>query len=115
LTILAIATSLLMPVRSMENALVASGHPRAVVELNVVRLMWLVAGGIIALVRYEAMLFVLTIGLIEIPAYLYGAWKMQRLHLIRWVREASVWLTIGFGVAVGAGLSALARLYLPSL
>ena len=115
LTILAIATSLLMPVRSMENALVASCHARAMVELNVVRLTWLAAGGIIALIRYEAMLFVLTIGLIEIPAYLYGAWKMQRLHLIRWLREASVWLTIIAGLATGAGINALARSYLPSL
>ena len=115
LTILAIATSLLMPVRSMENALVASGHPRAVVELNVVRLTWLIIGGIIALVRYDAMLLVLTIGLIEAPAYLYGAWKMQRLHLIRLAREASVWLTIGAGAAAGAGINGLARSYLPSL
>jgi len=115
LNILAIGTAMTMVTRSMHDLLVATGRPRASVELNLVRLVWLVGGGALALVRNDAIIFVLTIGLIEIPAYAYGVCRMQRLGFIRWTREVTVPLTIVAGLAVGAGFSFLGRGLFPNL
>ena len=41
LSILAVGTALIMITRSMDSLLVASGHVRATLELNVVRVIWL--------------------------------------------------------------------------
>jgi len=115
LAILAVATAMSMMTRSMQDMMVGSGRTRATFELNFVRLVWLIVGGSVALVRYDAMLFVLTIGLMEIPAYIYAATLMQRLHYIRWRRELSAWLTIAAGLGVGVGASILGHLLFPNL
>jgi O-antigen/teichoic acid export membrane protein len=115
LTILAIGTAMTMLTRAMQDSLVASGHTRATFEQNVVRLVWLVSGGAFALVRNDPMIFVLTIGLIELPAYAYGAWQMQRLDFIRWGRELTLPLTIAAGLGVGAAASYFGRIFLPNV
>lgn len=115
LTILAVGTAMTMLTSSMRELLVASGRVRATFELNVVRLAWLVGGGLIALAQVNAIIFVLTIGLIEIPAYLFAAWHMRRLRLIRWRREVSVFLVMGVGIVVGALTTSLGRLLFPNL
>jgi hypothetical protein len=115
LNILAIGTAFNMAALSIQETMVASGRTRAYVETNLVRLIWLVAGCALALVRQDSMVLVLTIGLIEIPAYLYGLWRMGRLHLIRWRREFSLLLTIGLGAAAGGALSYTGRIFLPNV
>jgi lipopolysaccharide exporter len=115
LTILAIGTTMTMVTRSMQELLVASGRIRMTLELNVVRLVWLVLGGVLALIRMSPMMFVLTIGLIEVPAYLYACWRMKRFHLISWWRETTLWLTVAAGLALGFGVSLLGRAVFPNL
>jgi O-antigen/teichoic acid export membrane protein len=115
LAILAVATAMSMMTRSMQDMMVGSGRTRATFELNFVRLVWLIIGGAVALIRYDAMIFVLTIGLIEIPAYVYAASLLQRLHLIRWRRELSAWLAIAGGLGIGATASILGRVLFPNL
>ena len=115
LMILAIGTALFMLTSSMEAMLVGCGRTRTGLEANVVRLIWLIGGGLLALVRNEPIFLVLTIGLIEIPAYVYVASRMQRLHLISWTRELTVPLTIAAGVCVGGALSYAGRILLPNL
>lgn len=115
LTVLAIATAMTMATRSMMEVLVASGRPRGAVELNSVRLLWLISGGLFAIYRTDAMTFVLTIGLIEVPVYIYACSRLHQLHLISWTREASLALTVAGGVAMGCGANWLGQLFLPNL
>ncbi len=76
---------------------------------------WLLSGSGLALARADAMLFVLTIGLIEIPAYCYAAWRLHRLGFIRWWREASAAMTIAAGIAIGGVASYVGFLLAPNL
>jgi len=115
LTILAVATALTMVTSSMQNALVAIGRTRTTIELNLVRLTWLIVGGAIAFLDKSAILFVLTIGLIEIPAYILAMLLMQRLNLIRWRRELSLALTVTAGLCVGYAASYVGRILFPNL
>ena len=115
LTILAVGTAMIMVTRSMDSLLVASGHIRTTLELNIIRLAWLVGGGLWALLQANALLFVLTIGLIEIPAYCFASFRLQRLHLIRWGRELSVFLTMVAGVGLGGFASYAGKIMLPNL
>jgi hypothetical protein len=99
----------------MENVQVAMGRPRIGVELNLVRLIWLTGGGALAIARADPLTFVLTIGLVEVPAYLFGLWRLAGNHIIRWQRELSLILTILAGVVVGGAGSYVGRLLFPSL
>jgi O-antigen/teichoic acid export membrane protein len=101
LTFLSVSTAIMMLTRSMEMVEVARGRPRIAIELNVTRLIWLVSGGIFAIVRADPRIFVITIGLIEVPAYIYAAWRLTRLGVIRWLREFSLLLPLAAGWAVG--------------
>jgi len=115
LSILAISTALMMATRSMESVEVAKGRPQIGVELNLIRLTWLAGGGLLAILRVSPLTFVLTIGLVEVPAYLYAAWRLTRIHVIRVTREFSLLLTIMAGVGVGSAASYAARIFLPNL
>jgi len=115
LSILAVSTALIMVNRSMEAVQVATGRQRVTIEFNIIRLVWLVGGGLLALATVNAMVLVLTIGLIELPVYVFSIFKMARLHEVRWLREASFGLTLGAGVAVGVLASYAGRMLFPSL
>lgn len=105
LSILGVSTALVIVTRSMETVEVAKGRPRFAVEMNFARLGWLAGGGILAISRASPLVFVLTIGLVEIPAYAYALWRLARLHVIQWRRELSVLLTLVAGVIVGVSSS----------
>ena len=115
LSILAVSTALIMVNRSMEAVQVATGRQRVTIEFNIVRLVWLVGGGLLALATFNAMVLVLTIGLIELPVYAFSIIKMARLHEVRWLREASFGLTLGAGFAAGVVTSYAGRILFPSL
>jgi O-antigen/teichoic acid export membrane protein len=115
LNILGLATAMAMLTNSMQEMLVGCGRTKATLELNSVRLAWLVAGGLLALMRSQAIVLVLTIGLIEIPAYFYAAAVMHRQKLIRWNRELSILLAIAAGALVGGAISFAGRILLPNL
>jgi len=115
LSILGVSTALTMVNRGMENVQVAMGRPRIGVEMNLVRLVWLVGGGALALVRADPLIFVLTMGLVELPAYLFGVWRLAENHIIRWPRELSLFATILAGVAVGGTASYVGRILFPNL
>ena len=115
LSILAVSTALIMVNRSMEAVQVATGRQRVTIEFNIVRLVWLVGGGLLALATVNAMVLVLTIGLIELPVYVFSIFKMARLHEVRWLREASFGLTLVAGLAAGVVASYAGRMLFPSL
>ena len=115
LSILAVSTALTMVNRGMENVQVAMGRPRIGVEMNLTRLVWLVGGGALSIVRADPLTFVLTIGLVEAPAYVFGVWRLAGNHIIRWPRELSLFATILAGVAVGGTGSYVGRILFPNL
>jgi hypothetical protein len=115
LAILGIAAAMTIVTRSMQDFLVASGRTRVAVEFNLARLFWLVSGGLSAVAMNDPMTLVITIGTIEVPAYLLALWRMQRLRLIRWGNEASFWLTFAAGIALGLLASHLSQRLLPRL
>ena len=115
LAILAVGTAMIIVTRSMDSLLVASGHIRTTLQLNLIRLVWLVCGGAVAFVQASPMLFVLTIGLIEIPAYFFASWRLHRLQLIKWPRELSVLLVMVAGFGLGSAASYLGQVFLPNL
>jgi O-antigen/teichoic acid export membrane protein len=115
LSILAVSTALIMVNRSMEAVQVATGRQRVTIEFNIIRLVWLVGGGLLALATFNAMVLVLTIGLIELPVYVFSIFKMARLHEVRWLREASFGLTLVAGLAAGVVASYAGRMLFPSL
>lgn len=101
LSVLGISSALVMLTRSIEAVQVATGRQRAVIEFNLLRLACLMGGGLVALLRADAMILVLTIGLLEVPVYGLGLIRMTQLHQIRWARELSVVLIVGTGFALG--------------
>jgi len=115
LSILAVSTALTMVNRGMENVQTAMGRPRIGVEMNLVRLVWLVGGGGLAIVRADPLTFILTIGLVEVPAYLFGVWRLAVSRIIRWPRELSLFATVLSGVAVGGAGSYFGRILFPHL
>ena len=115
LSILAVGTAMIMVTRSMESVLVATGRVRATLEMNVARLVWLLAGGAFALAKASPIMFVWTIGLIQAPAYCYACWGLHRLHLLNWKREVSGLLIITAGFGLGSAASYLGGVVLPNL
>jgi lipopolysaccharide exporter len=115
LSILAVSTSLAIATRGMEAVHVASGRTLVGVQLNICRLAWLIAGGIWAFVRWEPMIFVLTIGLVEVPAYAFGLWQTARFHGVRWARELSLALVLASGFVVGEAASQIGLRLFPNL
>jgi hypothetical protein len=115
LSILAVSTSLIMVNRSMESVQIATGHQRVTIEFNIVRLIWLITGGMLALATSSAMILVVTIGLIEVPVYAFSLFRMARDHQVRWLREASFAATLAVGFAVGITTTWAARMLFPSL
>jgi len=115
LSILAVSTSLIMVNRSMESVQIATGHQRVTIEFNIVRLIWLITGGMLALATSSAMILVVTIGLIEVPVYAFSLFRMARDHQVRWLREASFAATLTTGFAVGITTTLAARMLFPGL
>lgn len=113
LSILAVSTALRLATAAVEKLEVAKGRPRISVEMNVIRLSWLTIGALFGLANGNSLLLVITIGLVEVPAYLYGVWRLARTHVIRWTRELALIALIAMGVAVGSLASYLGRAALP--
>jgi lipopolysaccharide exporter len=115
LTVLAISTALMMRTRSFEAMQVATGRQRVTIECSILRLFCLVCGGLLALARADAMILVLTLGLLELPVYLFGLFKMMQLQQVRWIRELSLGLTIAAGLIAGELTSAAGQILFPNL
>jgi O-antigen/teichoic acid export membrane protein len=101
LRVLAITTAMVIVTRSMESVQVATGRQRAAIEFNALRLFWLSATAVMALVRIEPMILVVGLGLMELPVYAFGLFKMARLGQVRFAREITFVATVVIGVLSG--------------
>ena len=115
LTILAVSTALGMTTRAMESVQVATGRQRVALEFSALRVACLTGAGLFALARNEPMILVLTIGLLEIPVYFFGIFRMAQLHEIRWGRELSLAATIVAGLVAGQAANMAALALFPKL
>ena len=115
LSVLAISTALTMLTRAMEAVQVATGRQRVAIEFNSLRLVCLLCGGLVALVRNDAMILILAIGLLEVPVYCFGLFRMAQLHQIRWTRELSLALTLAAGFIAGELATLAGRALFPRL
>ena len=61
------------------------------------------------------MILVFAIGLLEIPVYLFGIFRMAQLHEIRWWRELSLGATIVAGLLAGQAVHYAALALFPKL
>lgn len=101
LSILAVSTALAMTTRAMESVQVASGRPRVALQFNALRIACLLGAAILALAQGQPLFLIAALGLLEIPVYFFGLFRMGQLHEIRWLREASLAGTIVAGVIAG--------------
>jgi len=101
LAVLAISTAFAIVTGPMQDSQVASGRQRAAIEFNALRLFWLGIGAAVALARSDAMILILTLGLLEVPVYCYGLLKMTRLQQIRWRREFTFLAAVFAGLVIG--------------
>jgi O-antigen/teichoic acid export membrane protein len=113
LQLLAISTALAMFTRSNSESLVAIGHTKMTLIMNIVRIVWLAAAGLIGFVLFGPLGLVAILGMIEIPAYAYGLFAMGRLNLLK-IRSELVGLAIlGLGVAIGWSVALTGLHFLP--
>jgi O-antigen/teichoic acid export membrane protein len=98
---LAVAAATQMIARYMQDALIAVGRQRATLLMNVARVIWLAIGGTIGFVQFGPIGLVATLGLIEVPAYFYGAWVLRRIDILSIRRELLSIATIVLGAAAG--------------
>ena len=96
LRMLAITTAMTMLTKQMNDLMVVAGRVRVTLETNVVRVAWLVVAAAVGLATLGSLGLILALALIEIPAYLYEAWRLSRHGLYDFRREA-----ISFGVILG--------------
>lgn len=115
LSIIAVSTALMMATRSMESAQVASGRQRVAIEFNIVRLFWLICGGLVALYERDSLILVLTVGLVEVPVYCLGILRMRQLRQLRWGQELFFAFTLLTGAALGELVSVAGRMLLPNV
>lgn len=103
LRILAIAALLLLNNVAAEQALIAAGRVRASFEINLTRLVWLIAGGAAGLVAMGPIGLIWAVGTMEIAAALYSWVMLARLKVLRPLEEAA-----GLAVGTGGALAGLA-------
>lgn len=102
--IVAISAMLLMNNNAAEQALIATGRPRASFHLNLVRLAWLAAGGTAGFALAGPIGLIWAVGTVEVAALLY-AWRLLAgIGALRLREEAAALGAGGVGVAIGAGL-----------
>lgn len=99
--LLTISTALLMLTKPMNELMVASGRARMTLEMNIVRIAWLVTVMPIGFLNLQAGGVVAALGLVEVPAYLYGSYRLAQSGLYDPSWEIIAFGTIGAGVVAG--------------
>lgn len=114
LQLLSITTAMIMLTKPMNEFMVAIGHVRMTLEMNIVRLCWLLAAAAAGFALIGPMGIVVALALIELPAYLYGAFRLARLHLFSPVHDLVAFAVVGAGIAVGSAGAAIGTMILAS-
>lgn len=104
---LAVPTAMIMATRSQSECLVATGRPSIGLEMNIGRIVWLVAAGPIAFFYGGLLTFLAVLASIELPAYLWGAYCMRRRHFLSVRFELLAWAIALAGVAAGVAANAV--------
>jgi lipopolysaccharide exporter len=103
LALLAVAPLLVLCTVANNEALVARGQQWITLQLNIIRVAWLLIAGTVGMVTFGGVGFVAAVGLMEIPALMYGWLILRRDGLLDLHREALLLLTGLAGVLAGYG------------
>lgn len=101
LRILAIAPALALNNYAAREVLIVVGRMRALLIANIVRLIWLLAAGLLGFYALGSMGLVLAVGLIEVPVQVYNWIILDRCDLLDVREETSMILAICCGIVVG--------------
>lgn len=112
-----LAILLISPCLAMNNtvateAMVATGRVSMSFAMNIVRVLWLIVGGIVGYLAMGVMGVVIAVGTIEVGAMLYSWSVLIRLGIFRLREELLIVSAGAIGFVVG---SLLARLIMPIL
>jgi O-antigen/teichoic acid export membrane protein len=113
LRLLAITATLVIVTTSANEALVAMGRTSTTLITNVIRIFWLVPVGIGAFLVAGPIGLIVALSLIELPAYAYTSWVLNKHELFSPAKEMRSWSLIMAGVGVGFAADALGKLILP--
>jgi len=83
------------------------GHVQVTLAANVVRLAWLIVGGIPFYLGFGPLGLVAVIGLIEAPPQLYNWWLLHRFGIFDMREEAMLVGAAVVGAGIGFGMTAL--------
>ena len=101
LQLVALSTAFYMPNNAAEECLVAAGRQRYTLYANIVRALWLVGGGAVAIATHDTMLLVAVFGLIELVAQLCYWWGLRRIGVLDLREEALGIAALAGGAGVG--------------
>lgn len=115
LGLLAISSTIYLPAVTADEALVAAGRVRWTFYATVARVVWLAAGGAIALLLHDTVMLVAVVGVMEVMAILCYWLGLHRLGVLKVGEEALGIAAALTGAALGYGLTLVAAAMLPGL
>ncbi|MFW2850447.1 oligosaccharide flippase family protein [Sphingomonas sp. TX0543] len=114
LHLLAITTAMIMLTKPMNEFMVSIGRVRMTLEMNITRVCWLLIAAALGYVWIGPIGIVAALALIELPAYCYGAFRLNRLGLYSLRHDLLAFAVIAAGGAVGGGAASFGLMMLGS-
>ena len=111
LRIVAISAALLLNNTAAEQALIATGRPKASFQINLARFAYLAGAGTMGLASSGPIGIIWAVGTVEVAAMLFTWFQLSRINVFRLREELLSLLCMGGGVLVGVvGGNAIQRL-----
>jgi lipopolysaccharide exporter len=115
LSILAIASGMMIMCHTAANLFVVLGRAVEVLRMNIARLIWLVLVAPVAFIAFRATGLIVALGLIELPPYLFSLYRLSQINALSLRKEAIAWLTGLFGLGCGLVVALAANRLFPHL
>jgi O-antigen/teichoic acid export membrane protein len=107
LQLLCISAALVLANTASEEVLIAAGKLRATLNVNIVRIAYLVVGVGVAIVYGNTLILVAVFGFVEVAAMANYWYSLRKEGLFDWREEATGLLAAGGGAAVGYAVAQL--------
>jgi lipopolysaccharide exporter len=110
LSLLSISAVLKLPTFSMSMMNTAIGKVKTTFYANIARLIWLGTVGTIGFLKFHAIGLIAAVGLIEVPALVYGWYVLRRDGILNWREEFAY---LGIATASATLFGGVSYLLLP--